>query len=394
MSARPAPHAVAIPHSRIREISDIAVRIPNALPLYFGESNVPTPRFIKEAAKAAIDGGYTFYTQNAGYLDVRRAIAEQTRRLHGLDYACDGEVAVTAGGVAAMFLSLYTALEPGSKAVIVSPCWPNVASIVRMAGATPVEVALLDEGGRFALDHAAVADAIDADTRVLFVNSPSNPTGWRMTEDDEAFVCRLAAERDLLLVLDVVYERIVFDGTVQPLRHVAEHRDRVLLLNSVSKAYAMTGWRLGYALGPRAIIEQMAKLQEFVTSHAPAPSQRAALAALQEGEGFVRESQERYRRLRDLTCERLAACPRVELVPPEGAFYVFPRIEGVGDSFEFCRQLLLQRAVGLAPGSAFGAGGEGHVRLCFAVDESILEPALERLAGFLEETAETDRMDA
>jgi aspartate/methionine/tyrosine aminotransferase len=156
------------------------------------------------------------------------------------------------------------------------------------------------------------------------------------------------------------------------------------LLNSVSKAYGMTGWRVGYALGPQPIIEQMTKLQEFVVSHAPAPSQRAALAAIEEGEPFVQEMQRRYRELRDLACDRLARMPRVDLVEPQGAFYAFPRIEGLSDSFEFCRQLLLRRAVGLAPGCAFGAGGEGHVRLCFAVEEGILLPALERLAEFLE----------
>ncbi len=379
-------HAADVPHSRIRELADIAAGVPNVLPLYFGESNVPTPAFIKHAAKQAIDGGYTFYTQNAGYLDLRRAIADHTRRLHGIEREPDGEVIVTAGGVCALFLALTATLEPGSKAAIVSPCWPNVASIVRMAGARPVEVPLRDDGGRFALDRAAVAAAIDDATRVLFVNSPSNPTGWVMSEADEAFLVALAADRDLCLVLDVVYERIVYDGTVQPLRRAAAHGDRVVLLNSVSKAYAMTGWRLGYALGPREVIAQMTKLQEFVVSHAPAPSQRAALAAIRDGEPFVRAAQKRYRRLRDVACEKLARCPRVRLVPPQGAFYAFPRLLGVADSFEFCRRLLLEKAVGLAPGCAFGAGGEGHVRICFAVEEDILVPALDRLAEFLRET--------
>ena len=386
MTKLASPHAIAVPHSRIRELSDIAVRVPNVLPLYFGESNVPTPDFIKQAAKDAIDAGYTFYTQNAGYLDLRRAIAEHTRRLHGLDYEPDGEVVVAAGGVCAMFLALTATLEPGSKAVIVSPCWPNVASIVRMAGADPIEVPLREAGGRFALDREALTAAVDETTRVLFVNSPSNPTGWAMTDDDEAFLVALAADRGVCLVLDVVYERIVYGGTVQPLRHVTGHREGVVLLNSVSKAYAMTGWRVGYALGPREVVAQMTKLQEFVVSHAPAPSQRAALAAIRDGEPFVREAQARYRRLRDIACEALAACPRVRLVAPEGAFYVFPRIEGVRDSFDFCRRLVLEKAVGLAPGCAFGAGGEGHVRICFAVDETILIPALERLREFLEET--------
>ena len=372
-----------MPRSRIRELSELAARVKDPLRLYFGESNVPTPAFIKEAAKRALDEGYTYYTHNAGYLDLRQAIAAQTRRLHGLDYEPDGEVIVTAGGVEAMFLALYATLEPGSKAVILSPCWPDVAAIVRMLGATPVEVPLVESGGRRAVDCQAVLDALDPSVRVLFVNSPLNPTGWMMTDAEEAFLAQVAERHGLCLVLDQVYERIVFDGSVAPIRHAARLRENLVLVNSVSKAYCMTGWRLGYALGPRRIIEQMTKLQEFVVSHAPAPSQRAALAAITEGEPFVREMQARYRALRDLACERLRRCPRVALVEPRGAFYAFPRIEGLADSFDFCRRLLLEKGVGLAPGCAFGAGGEGHVRLCFAVEESILVPALDRLAEFL-----------
>ncbi len=385
MHTFPSQRAVAVPRSRIRELSELAAKVKDPLRLYFGESNVPTPAFIKEAAKRALDNGHTYYTHNAGYLDLRQAIAAQTRRLHGLDYDPDGEVIVTAGGVEAMFLALYVTLEPGSKALIVSPCWPNVASIVRMVGATPVEVPLVEAGERLAVDCQGVLDALGPSVRVLFVNSPSNPTGWMMSDAEEAFLARVAQRHGLCLILDQVYERVVFDGTVAPIRHVARLRENLLLLNSVSKAYGMTGWRVGYALGPLRIIEQMTKLQEFVVSHAPAPSQRAALAAITEGEPFVRETQARYRALRDLVCERLARCPRVHLVQPQGAFYAFPRIEGLTDSFDFCRRLLLEKGVGLAPGCAFGAGGEGHVRICFAAEESILVPALDRLAGFLEQ---------
>jgi len=379
----PAPHAIAVPRSRIRELSDLAAKASGPLRLYFGESNVPTPAFIKEAAKRALDEGHTYYTPNAGYLDLREAIAAQTRRLHGLDYQPDHEAIVTAGGVEAIFLALYATLEPGSKALIISPCWPNVAAAVRMAGATPVEVPLVQSGEHLGVDCEAVAAALDPSVRVLFANSPSNPTGWMMSGAEEIFLTELAAKHGLCLILDQVYERIVYDGTVAPMRHAARLRENLLLLNSVSKAYCMTGWRVGYALGPERIIEQMTKLQEFVVSHAPAPSQRAALAALTEGESFVREMQARYRALRGLACERLARCPRVSLVPPQGAFYAFPRIEGLADSFDFCRRLLLGKGVGLAPGCAFGAGGEGHVRICFAVEERILAPALDRLAEFL-----------
>jgi len=381
----PSPQSVLIPRSRIREISEIAARVKEPLRLYFGESNVPTPAFIKQAAKRAIDEGHTYYTHNAGYLDLRRVIAAHTRQLHGFDYEPDGEVIVTAGGVMAIFLALYATLEPGTEAVIISPCWPNVAASVRMLGAEPVEVPLRSEGGRFVLDREAVAAALHPSARVLFVNSPSNPTGWVMSDEEEAFLANIAEERGVCLILDQVYERIVYDGAVATLRHIGRRKDNLVLLNSVSKTYSMTGWRVGYALGPRAVIEQMTKLQEFVVSHAPAPSQRAALAAISEGEPFVREIQQRYRALRDIACERLSRCPRVQLVPPQGAFYAFPRIEGLRDSFEFCRQLLLRRGVGLAPGCAFGKGGEGQVRLCFAVEEDILAPAIDRLAELLEE---------
>ncbi|MBM4042369.1 MAG: aminotransferase class I/II-fold pyridoxal phosphate-dependent enzyme, partial [Planctomycetes bacterium] len=213
----PSQQAIAVPRSRIREISELAAQAKDPLRLYFGESNVPTPAFIKEAAKRALDEGHTCYTHNAGYLDLRQAIAAQTRRLHGLDYAPDGEVVVTAGGVEAMFLALYATLEPGSKAIIVSPCWPNVAAIVRMVGAMPVEVPLVESGGRRALDCQAVLDALDASVRVLFVNSPSNPTGWMMSDAEEAFLAQVAERHGLCLVLDQVYERIVYDVPTESL---------------------------------------------------------------------------------------------------------------------------------------------------------------------------------
>ncbi len=392
MQRFPSQLAESIPRSRIRELSDIAASVPNPLRLYFGESNVPTPDFIKDAAKRGLDEGRTFYTHNAGYLDLRHAIAAQVRRLHGFDYEADGEVVVTAGGVAGIFLSLYATLEPGSKAVIVSPCWPNVASAVRMVGATPVEVPLRQADRGFCLDRDALAEALDPAARVLFVNSPSNPTGWMMSQDDEAFLADLTAERGVCLILDQVYERIVFEDGGPPLvarlRHLGRIRGQLVLLNSFSKTYCMTGWRVGYTVGPRRIVDQMTKLQEFIVSHAPAPSQRAALAAIEHGEDFVRDAQQRYRALRGLACERLSRCPRVELAPPHGAFYVFPRIAGLRDSFEFCRRLLVEAGVGLAPGCAFGAGGEGQQRICLAVEEDTLAPALDRLAAFLEQEKE------
>ena len=366
--------------SEIREIGKLAEGRPGVLKLQFGESSLPTPELIKAAGAKALADGFTFYTANAGYLELREAIAEKARELHGVSLRPDEQIIVTAGGVMAIYLAVHCLVNPGDEVVVVSPAWPNICAIVASARAVAVEVPLSFDGRRYRLDLDALDRAVTPRTRAIFVNSPANPTGWMLSAAERTALRDLVCRRDVVLIADEVYERIVFDGPVAPsMSRFSELGGRLVVINSFSKAYSMTGWRVGYATGPAELIAAMAKLQEFVVSHAPSVSQRAAIAALRQGEGLVAEARQKYRRLRDIACEELAAVDGAAFAVPDGTFYLFVHLPGMADSFGFARDLVVSRGVALAPGSAFGAGGEGAVRICFAVEEDILTEALARL---------------
>ena len=383
---RPPPPATEIPASQIRQLALLADHLTDPLRLYFGESNLPTPGFIKQAGKQALDDDFVFYTANAGYLDLRRAVSELVQRLHGADYDPNGEVVITAGGMMGLTLTMFATLCPGDQAVVITPLWPNMDAAVRLAGATPIEVALDFTPDGYVLDIDKVEGAIQSRTRLLCVASPNNPTGWTATPDDHRRLLALADKYDLTLLADEVYERLYYDDTVAPsLCRLPEARSRLVVVNSFSKTYSMTGWRVGWVLAPRALAAQIAKLQEFVVSHAPSFAQRAGIVAIRQGEAHIAAERQRLAHLRAFATERLLAMDGVELAPPRGTFYLFPRIVGLSDSFGFCEELLRSHHVGLAPGSAFGRGGQGHVRVCYAVDESILRPALYGLDTFLKE---------
>jgi len=381
-----APAAAVVP-SGIRAIAALADQHPGTLRLFYGEDSLPTPPFIKEAGRRAIDADLTFYTPNAGYPALREAIAGQVARLHGVDLDPMREVVVTASGMVALALACHATAGPGDSAIVLTPLWPNVAAAVRVAGAEAIEVPLALGIDGFRLDLDRIEAAIRPDTRLLALASPGNPTAWTATLDDWRDLLDLCHRRDLWLLADGVYERIVFDGAhaaPSPLS-VPGARERTIVAQSFSKAYRMTGWRVGYALAPPELASAMTHLQEFVVSHAPGVAQEAARVALLEGEPFVAASQARYARHRRIALDRLRAMEGVTVPEPTGAFYTFPRLDTLADSAAFCRWLVREKRVGLAPGNAFGLGGEGHIRLCFAVDEPILVEALGRLeAGWRE----------
>lgn len=381
-----APAAFVVP-SQIRAIAALAEDHPGTLRLFYGEDSLPTPDFIKDAGCRAIQANATFYTPNAGTPALRRAISDQTRLLHGVELDPMREVVVTASGMVALVLACQATVGPGDSAVVLTPLWPNVASAIRVAGAEAIEVPLALGPDRFTLDLAAIEAAIRPNTKLLALASPGNPTAWTATRDDWASLLALCERHRLWLVADGVYERLVYDGSAvapSPLA-LPGGRERTIVVQSFSKAYRMTGWRVGYALAPPEVARAMTHLQEFVVSNAPSIGQEAATVALREGEAFVRASQERYARHRRIALDRMRAIPDVVVPEPTGAFYVFPRLAGLRDSVAFCRFLVRSQGVGLAPGAAFGTGGEGHIRLCFAVDEPILLEALARFeAGWLD----------
>ena len=390
-----ASSAAQVPPSRIRELAEIAMGMDGVLKLYFGESNVPTPDYLKQAAARALADGYTYYTENAGLPGLRQDLADYYRRVHGVLLDWKSEIVVTASGVQALNVGIRCLLNPGDEALVLTPAWPNASGIIRMDNATPVEVPLSLCGDRYAVDFNALEAAATPRSRLLVFTSPSNPLGWVATEKEQDGLLEFARRHNLWLLADEVYERLYYRtpeiGAPAPsiLRKASRH-DAVLVAQSFSKTYCMTGWRLGWLVARRDVGEQAMQLNEFIVSHQASFIQRAAQTALRDGEEELQAMLVRLRANRHFCLEALRGMPRVTVPVPDGAFYLFPKIEGVRDSFAFCRRLLEVTKVGIAPGVAFGAGGEGSVRMCYASDRSILEPAIERLARFLE----SDEADA
>ncbi len=383
-----APSALAVPHSRIRELAEIALSMDGILKLYFGESNLPTPEFIKRAAQKAMADGYTFYTENAGLPSLRKALARYYQEVQAVELDAAGEIVVTASGVQALHLAIRCLLDPGDEALVLTPAWPNGAANVAMANAVPVEIAQPLVGDRYQIDFSALEAAVTPRTRMLLYTSPSNPLGWVATVDEQRRLLEFARRRGLWLMADEVYERLNYTGqkpaTPAPtILKLATRDDAVVVVQSFSKAYCMTGWRLGWLVARRDLVARATQLNEFVVSHAPSFTQRAGETALLWGENALTEMLVRLKENRDFCLAALAKMPGVTVPKPDGAFYLFPKIAGVSDSFDFCKRLLLETQVGLAPGVAFGAGGEGSVRICYASDRPILEEAMGRISLFL-----------
>jgi aspartate/methionine/tyrosine aminotransferase len=358
------------------------------LRLYFGESNLPTPDYIKRAAIEAMTGGYTFYTENAGLPSLRCALAAYYRKLQGVDIDPRTEVVITASGVQALNVSLRCALDPGDEALVLTPAWPNGSSIVAMANATPVQISHPLRGDRYTIDFDALEAAVTPRTRLLLYTSPSNPLGWVATEQEQQRLLDFIRRHDLWLLADEVYDRLYYAGErlgepVPSILRKTTRDDAVIVVHSFSKSYCMTGWRVGWLVARQDLAAKATQLNEFIISHAPSFAQKAAEIALSEGEEEIAGMLARLKANRDLCMQALAGMRGVTIPKPDGAFYLFPKIDGLDDSFEFCRRLLMETKVGLAPGVAFGAGGEGSVRICYAAEERILERAMERLGRFL-----------
>jgi aspartate/methionine/tyrosine aminotransferase len=375
----------AIQPSRIRELADVAFGMEGLLKLHFGESNLPTPRLVQEALAKAVADGFTYYSENAGLPSLRAAIADKYQELHGVVLDPRQEIVVNSSGVQALNLSIRCTLNPGDEALILTPNWPNGREIVRLYGATPVEVPYLRVGDRFTPDFDALEAAVTPRTRLLLFTSPSNPLGWVATQAEQQALLDFARRHGLWLLADEVYERLYYEGEVAPsILRLCTREDAVIAVQSFSKSYCMTGWRLGWMVARRDLVQKATQLNEFIVSHAPSMIQKAGEVALRQGEDEVAALLEQLHERRTFAANAMTSVARIQLPRPEGAFYLFPRIDGVEDSFDFCLQLLKAERVALAPGSAFGAGGEGSVRLCFASDMSVLEPAIERFCRFVE----------
>ena len=379
------PLVAAMPFTLIGQVAMAGMGDPDVVPLWYGESDVPTPALISEAAAAAMRGGETFYTFKRGIPELRRAIATYLAGLYGRDVDAE-RVIVTSSAMSGIMMLFQALVEAGDNVVVVTPLWPNVVDAVTVLGGEIRSVPLVaSPEGAWRLDLERVMAACDEKTRAIFVNSPGNPTGWVMGRDEAADLLAFSRRRGVWLIADEVYARFVYDGSraAPSLLEIAAPEDRVVAVNSFSKAWAMTGWRLGWMVAPREIQDVADKLVEFNTSCAPPFLQRAGIVALKQGEPVVASLLERCSRGRDIIIQGLNRFPRVHVTAPPGAFYAFCRIDGLTDSLAFAKEILARVKVGVAPGAAFGPAGEGHLRFCFACAPARLELALERLVPVL-----------
>jgi aspartate aminotransferase len=383
-----AASALRVPHSRIRELAEIAMTMDGVLKLYFGESNLPTPEYIKRAAQKAMADGFTFYTENAGLPSLRKALARYYQEQQDVELDPSGEIVITASGVQALNVGIRCLLDPGDEALVLTPAWPNGASNVVMSNGVAIEIAHPLVGDRYQIDFAALEAAVTPRTRMLLYTSPSNPLGWVATVDEQRKLLEFARRHKLWLMADEVYERLNYTGakptTPAPsILKLATRDDAVIVVQSFSKMYCMTGWRLGWLVARRDLCARATQLNEFIISHAPSFAQRAAETALLWGENALCEMLVRLKENRDFCLAALAKMPGITVPKPDGAFYLFPKVAGMTDSFDFCKRLLMDTKVGLAPGVAFGKGGEGSVRICYAAERQIVQEAMARLSMFL-----------
>lgn len=377
LTARAAVRALSA--SRIRELVNEGIGRKDVLAFWVGEPDQPTPDFIVEAGLASLRRGEVFYSHNLGIHSLREAVAGYITRLHrptGVE-----EIAITNSGVNALMLASQLLIEPGDRVVEVVPLWPNLQEIPKILGATVETVPLEFSPSGWTLDLDRLLDRLQPGTKALYLNSPNNPTGWTVTREAQKAILEHCRRQGIWIFADDAYERLYFgEGGIAPsFLSLATDEDRLISANTFSKTWRMTGWRLGWLVVPRTLTADLAKLIEYNTSCAPVFVQRAGTAAVSDGESAVRASLERYRRARDFVLENLRPIGRVRAARPDGTMYLFLRVEGERDSLAFCKRLVREHGLGLAPGSAFGPEGEGYVRWCFAADESKLADGVERL---------------
>jgi aspartate/methionine/tyrosine aminotransferase len=381
------PEAEQAPTSGIVDVFSYGRLKSGIIPLWVGEGDLPTPSFICEAAAQSLAKGETFYTYQRGIPELRQAIARYHEQVYRK--AFDPErFFVTSGGMPAMQLAFRMLAGNGDEVLIPTPAWPNFAGAITIAGARPVAVPMtIDEQG-WHLDFERLEKAITPRTRVLVINSPSNPTGWVASHDDLRAALDLARRHGLWIVADEIYSRFIhdpalaIDGRTPSFRDVMEPEDKVIFVQTFSKNWAMTGWRLGWLEAPPALGQVIENLVQYQTSGTPTFIQRAGVAAIEQGGDFLAEQIGRARQGREIV-GRLTQTGLVELPPPSGAFYAFLKIKGATNSKDIAFRLIDEANVGLAPGSAFGEAGEGYLRLCYLRKPDDVEEAVRRISEAL-----------
>jgi aminotransferase len=373
----------ATPPSGIRRLFDIASQMQDVISLGVGEPDFVTPWRIREAAIYALERGYTTYTSNAGLLELREAVCSLQRALYGVEYDPQQETLITVGVSEGLDLALRAIVNPGDEVILLEPCYVSYQPNILFAGGTPVPVASRAEEG-FRLRPEAVEAAVTPRTKAIMLCYPNNPTGATQSRVDLQAVVDIAVKHDLYLISDEIYDRLTYVGRHTCVASLEGARERTVLLNGFSKAYAMTGWRIAYACAPRPIAALMTKIHQYTMLCAPHIAQRAALEATLNGENDVREMVADYDRRRRFFVRGLNAIG-LDCVEPTGAFYAFPSVRRTGlTSEQFAERLLQEERVAVVPGNAFGASGEGCVRCSYATSMAQLEEALARMRRFME----------
>jgi len=371
--------------SGIRKFFDIAATMDDVISLGIGEPDFTTPQPIIDAGIRSLQQGETHYTSNQGILELRQAIADHLARLYNVNYDPVNEIIATVGVSEALYLTFTALLEPGDEVIIPTPCFVSYQAEVMLAGGRPVEVYTTMEDD-FQPDPAVIEKAVTPKTRAILLGYPNNPTGAIASRETLEAIGKIAEKHDLVVISDEIYDRLVYEHAHVCFPSIPGMQERTILLGGFSKAYAMTGWRIGYAAGPASLIQGLVRIHQYSVMSAPTISQFAALEALKVGEPYVEEMRVEYNRRRQLIHQGMNALglPTFE---PHGAFYVFPSIHNTGlDDEAFAEKLLLEEKVAVVPGSAFGDAGIGFVRCSYATSYALLEEALEKIGRFLKRT--------
>ena len=383
----PEPRAVikSLDESLIREVANTAMGQKDIIPFWFGESDQVTPKFIRDAAITSINNGETFYSQNLGRPYLREAISQYMRKLHekSVPIQC---IAAIDSGVSGLMLTMQMLLDPGDKMVAVTPIWPNITEIPKILGAHVERVPLAIKNNRWALDTEQLLKVLTPNTKLLVINSPNNPTGWTINDNEIDMVLAHCRKYGIWILADDVYERLIHDKNRKSAPSFIsrfEDGDRIISVNSFSKAWNMTGWRLGWITAPEEIIKNLSKVIEYNASCIFEPVQRAGATALENGEDTVAEFRLHLRQTRKLLVDNLMQIPRVIVPEADGAMYVFFRLEDYDDTVQLAKDLIQNAGIGLAPGGAFGPEGNGWLRWCHAVETNKLNAGIARLKKYL-----------
>ena len=367
--------------SGIRAFFDLVLGMKDVISLGVGEPDFVTPWAIREAGISSLEQGFTSYTSNKGLVKLRLTLARYLKHKYGLEYSAEDEMLITVGVSEALDLTLRTIINPGDKIIIPLPSYVSYGPVTELAGGVPVYIDTTKSG--FKLTAQALEKAIDKKTRGIILNYPTNPTGVSYRRKELEELNKIILKKNILCICDEVYGDLTYDFEHIPFASLPKARNNTIYLNGFSKTFAMTGWRVGFACGPKDIIGGMTKIHQYTIMCVPITSQIAASEALVAGEKSVQEMKREYRRRREFVVSELNSIG-LSCKKPEGAFYAFPSIKGVGlSSMEFSQQLLKEEKVAVVPGTAFGECGEGYIRISYASSMDNLKEALSRMGNFL-----------